>query len=125
MMKQNLQDKGLKKALGEAPGRLPSNFVFRTMQKVDEEVRIREKRQSRNQLWAALVFSGILCGSGCLVVTYCGGVELHWDGDALFSSLAVWTQLPFYYKAFPPMVLLLLLFDHWMRKWLPRDKSGS
>ena len=68
MMKQHLQDKGLRKALGEVPGRLPSNFVFQTMQRVDEEVRIREKRQNRRQMWAAVCSSLALMGLACLVV---------------------------------------------------------
>ena len=38
-MKKDLTDKGLRKAMQESmPYRLPTNFTFRTMQKVEEVV---------------------------------------------------------------------------------------
>lgn len=116
-MKQNEPDRGLRRALGPTPYRLPSNFTFQTMRMVEASARAREKRQNRNLLWAVAVLSGILCGSGCLIVAYyVGGLGLHLDWGQLFAPLAIWTQIPFCYQMLLPVLLLLLFFDRWLRK---------
>ena len=44
-MNEEQKDKGLKKAIKEENGfRLPSNFAYHTMRKVEEAIRLREKK---------------------------------------------------------------------------------
>ena len=47
-MNEKQKDKGLMKAVKEQPQfRLTSNFTFRTMQKVEEAILLRERKQER------------------------------------------------------------------------------
>lgn len=47
-MNEELKDRGLKKAVREQTTfRLPSNFTYRTMQKVEEAIRLHEKSERR------------------------------------------------------------------------------
>ena len=48
-MNEELKDRGLKKAVREQTTfRLPSNFTYRTMQKVEEAIRLREEIRKKN-----------------------------------------------------------------------------
>ena len=50
-MNEKQKDKGLMKAVKEQPQfRLTSNFTFRTMQKVEEAILLRERKQERKLL---------------------------------------------------------------------------
>ena len=67
-MNEKQKDKGLMKAVKEQPQfRLTSNFTFRTMQKVEEAILLREKKQERKMLLATiaaslfLIISGMVC----------------------------------------------------------------
>ena len=54
-MNEELKDRGLKKAVREQTTfRLPSNFTYRTMQKVEEAIRLREKKSERRILLATI-----------------------------------------------------------------------
>ena len=51
-MNEKQKDKGLMKAVKEQPQfRLTSNFTFRTMQKVEEAILLREKKQERKMIF--------------------------------------------------------------------------
>jgi hypothetical protein len=54
MMKQNLSDKGLRKAMQEQSPRLSSNFTFRAMLKVEEMLRIQEAKQEKRMFSFAI-----------------------------------------------------------------------
>ena len=57
-MNEKQKDKGLMKAVKEQPQfRLTSNFTFRTMQKVEEAILLREKKQERKMLLATIAAS--------------------------------------------------------------------
>ena len=57
-MNKKQKDKGLMKAVKEQPQfRLTSNFTFRTMQKVEEAILLREKKQERKMLLATIAAS--------------------------------------------------------------------
>ena len=48
-MNEEQKDKGLKRAVkAENEFRLPSNFAYRTMRKVEEAMRLREKKSERS-----------------------------------------------------------------------------
>ena len=55
-MNEKQKDKGLMKAVKEQPQfRLTSNFTFRTMQKVEEAILLRERKQERKMLLATIL----------------------------------------------------------------------
>ena len=62
-MNEEQKDKGLKKAIKEENGfRLPSNFAYHTMRKVEEAIRLREKKSERRTLFATIAASIFLIG---------------------------------------------------------------
>ena len=73
-MNEELKDRGLKKAVREQTTfRLPSNFTYRTMQKVEEAIRLREKKSERRILLATIAAAIFLIGvSGTGLVLYFG-----------------------------------------------------
>lgn len=115
-MGQHLQDRGVRKALQGDPCRLPSNFTYQTMRRVEEYIRVRERRQNRRLLWMAIASACLLLGGGCLTIYLYAGQELVELWDGAFSSLALWKELPWVYELFPLQVLLLLWGDHWLRR---------
>lgn len=116
-MNKEQKDKGLKRALTEDNGfRLPSNFAYRTMRKVEEAMRIREKRLERRTLLAVIAAS--ICLAGC-----CAAGLILYFGDTLrevFSRLgaaeASPVQIPSFYLPVLIAIPLFLCFDRWMRK---------
>ena len=63
-MNEEAKDKGLKKAMQEqSTFRLSPNFAYRTMQKLEESVRLREKRTERRTLLATIIAAVFLIGS--------------------------------------------------------------
>lgn len=71
-MNEKQKDKGLMKAVKEQPQfRLTSNFTFRTMQKVEEAILLREKKQERKMLLATIaasLFLIIAAASVCIFI---------------------------------------------------------
>ena len=66
-MNEKQKDKGLMKAVKEQPQfRLTSNFTFRTMQKVEEAILLRERKQERKMLLATIAASLFLIISGSI-----------------------------------------------------------
>lgn len=66
-MNKKQKDKGLMKAVKEQPQfRLTSNFTFRTMQKVEEAILLRERKQERKMLLATIAASLFLIISGSI-----------------------------------------------------------
>lgn len=114
MMKQNLSDKGLKKAVQAqpAPPRLSTNFTFRTMQKVEELVRIRERKEERRMFLAIVAASIVLMIVGGIAIVYYGGEELV----RAFTNLPKLDLLGSPYWMFSVIFFILMGFDYWMRK---------
>ena len=68
-MNEEQKDKGLKRAVkAENEFRLPSNFAYRTMRKVEEAMRLREKKSERKTLFATIAASVFL--AGCCIAGY-------------------------------------------------------
>ena len=114
-MKQEAKDRGLKKALGSKNSALPSNFTFCTMRKVEEYIRTREKRAEQQMLYSIVAVSAALSAVLGLIVDHFYGKELK----RMFSSIAeTFLQLDIFatpYILFAIILILLILFDHWMR----------
>ena len=114
-MKQKARDRGLKKALSSKSNALPSNFTFCTMRKVEEYIRTREKRAEKQVFYSIVAVSAALSAVIGIIVDYFYGEELK----RMFSDIAeIFLQLDIFappYILFAMILILLILFDHWMR----------
>lgn len=116
-MNKEPKDKGLRIAAGKQPDfRLPSNFTYRTMLKVEEAVRLREKRTERNTLFATILAALFLMG--CCVA----GLFLYFGEsirEAFTSAPRLQVedvQVPSFYILLIVAIPFFLLFDRWMRR---------
>lgn len=115
-MKEEQKDKGLKKAMKEQPQfRLPTNFTFRTMQKVQEAILLREKKMERRTLWATIIASLFLIATGIGGLIYIGD-SVKETLRNIFQRDAFALQFNPVYVWFIVSILLLMTFDRWMRK---------
>ena len=116
-MEQNQTDKGLRKAVkASASPRLSTNFTFRTMQKVEEVIRLQELKQEKRILWATIATSVILLvGGGVVIAHFSGDVFLEIFTN-IFTTFAQLDLLSSPYVFLSLTVLLLLGFDYWMRR---------
>lgn len=122
-MNEEQKDKGLKRAVKEENGfRLPSNFAYRTMRKVEEAIRLREKKSERRTLIATIVASVVLIG--CCIA----GLTIYF-GDTIkqaFTPTADLQTEPIQLPAFCILIFvtipLLVLFDRWMRRRYYNDE---
>ena len=115
-MKQEAKDRGLKKALGRKKSALPSNFTFCTMRKVEEYIRTREKRREQLMLYSIITVSVLLlAGAGITIYLYCGE-EVKRMAPDLTSAFLHSTSQASPYCYFAIIILVLILFDYWMRK---------
>ena len=114
-MKQDRKDSGLRKALHSKHSVLPSNFTFRTMQKIEEDIRAREKRAEKQMFYSIVAVSAALSAVLGIIVDHFYGEELK----RMFSNIAdTFLQLDIFatpYILFAIILILLILFDHWMR----------
>ena len=123
-MKQEAKDRGLKKALGSKNSALPSNFTFCTMRKVEEYIRTREKRAEQQMLYSIVAVSAALSAVLGIIVDNFYGEELK----RMFSSVAdTFLKLDIFaspYILFAIILILLILFDHWMRSSYYKRQKG-
>ena len=114
-MKQDRKDSGLRKALHSKHSVLPSNFTFRTMQKIEEDIRAREKRAEKQMFYSIVAVSAALSAVLGIIVDHFYGEELK----RMFSNIAdTFLQLDIFatpYILFAIILILLILFDHWIR----------
>lgn len=116
-MEQNQQDKGLRKALKTSVSpRLSTNFTFRTMQKVEEAIRLREQKQEKQMFWATVIASVFLLLGGGVVIACFWGEEFLEMLTILYTSFADLDILssPSFFLSIA--TIILLGFDHWMRR---------
>lgn len=116
-MEQNQQDKGIRKAMKTSVSpRLSTNFTFRTMLKVEETIRLKEKKEEMWMFWATVVASVFLLLAGGIVLTLFWGDTFTEMFSEIFTSFI---QLDLFGSpcAFLSLAVLLLLgFDFWMRR---------
>lgn len=118
-MNEKQKDKGLMKAVKEQPQfRLTSNFTFRTMQKVEEAILLRERKQERKMLLATIAASLFLIISGSIgLYIYFGKYIKETMYHAfLAGSHVLKIQIPLIYLLFIITIPLFMFFDRWMRK---------
>lgn len=115
-MTNDRTDKGLREAIRRQPtGKLPSNFTYRTLQRIAQESRLREKRQER-RLFLLMLLTCILSGGGCigyLCLKYAKQLQ------ALPDAVDQWQthqSMPGYFVPLLTVFVLLGLFNHWLHK---------
>ena len=115
-MKKEAKDRGLRKAMSSRNNALPSNFTFCTMQRVEEYARQREKRREQLMLYSIITVSVLLlAGAGITIYLYCGEEVKRMALDLTSAFLHSISQAsPYCYFAI--IILVLILFDYWMRK---------
>lgn len=126
-MKKELSDKGLRKAMQEPmPYRLPSNFTFRTMQKVEEAVRRKERKQER-WMWIALVAASVcLLAGGAITLHIYWGEEVMETFSSVKQSFARLDLLSSPYWMLSVSFFILMGFDYWMRRaYYKRHRSSE
>ena len=116
-MKKNLTDKGLRKVMQEPmPYRLPTNFTFRTMQKVEEAARRKEQKQER-WMWCSLVAASVcMLVAGVLTLHIYWGEEMVETFSSLEQSFARLDLLSSPYWMLSVLFFILMGFDYWMRR---------
>jgi len=126
-MKKELTDKGLRKAMQEPmPYRLPSNFTFRTMQKVEEAVRRKEQKQERWMLISLVAASVCLLVAGALTLHIYWGKEMVETFSSLEQSFARLDLLSSPYWMLSVLFFILMGFDYWMRRtYYKRHRSSE
>ena len=126
-MKKDLTDKGLRKAMQEPmPYRLPSNFTFRTMQKVEEAVRRKEQKQERWMLISLVAASVCLLVAGALTLHIYWGKEMVETFSSLEQSFARLDLLSSPYWMLSVLFFILMVFDYWMRRtYYKRHRSSE
>ena len=126
-MKKDLTDKGLRKAMQEPmPYRLPSNFTFRTMQKVEEAVRRKEQKQERWMLISLVAASVCLLVAGALTLHIYWGKEMMETFSSLEQSFARLDLLSSPYCMLSVLFFILMGFDYWMRRtYYKRHRSSE
>ena len=126
-MKKDLTDKGLRKAMQESmPYRLPTNFTFRTMQKVEEVVCRKEQKQER-WMWISLIAASV-----CLLVAGALTLHIYWGDEIVetFTGLKqTFVRLDLFsspYWMLSVLFFILMGFDYWMRRaYYKRHRSGT
>lgn len=118
-MNEKEKDKGLMKAMKEQPSfRLPSNFTFRTMQKVEEAILLREKKFERRTLMATIAASlFLILSSGTGLYIYFGDtIKESLRNAFLAGGQILEIQFPPIYLLFIVTIPIFMFFDRWMRK---------
>ena len=125
-MKKDLTDKGLRKAMQESmPYRLPTNFTFRTMQKVEEVVCRKEQKQER-WMWISLIAASV-----CLLVAGALTLHIYWGDEMVetFTSLKqTFVRLDLFsspYWMLSVLFFILMGFDYWMRRAYYKRHPGN
>lgn len=114
------KDKGIRTALGKQPQlRLPSNFTYRTMQRLEEEIRAREARMEK-RLYIAMLTTCALMLLALIGTTYwLYGENIRHSFHSALQALPDTTGWTFYL----PMLMalpLLWAFNLFLKKKFQR-----
>lgn len=116
-MNEETKDKGLKKAVKEQYSfKLPSNFAYQTMRKIEEAIHLHEKKVERRTLFAMIVAAVILVGGSIagLFIYFGDSIRKAFTPDTIMNIKEI--QIPSFYILLILAVPLFFAFDRWMRK---------
>ena len=110
------KDEGLKVAIRKQPPyRIPTNFTYRMMQQINEEVYRKEKQQEKRLFILMVTLCVLMVGGLCAWLIWLFKPDFQAIGKNLLSDFSKLQNLTFYL----PMILalpLLAWFNHWLRK---------
>lgn len=117
-MNYEFKDNGLKKAVKETSQfRLPSNFAYHTMKKVEEGILLREKKSEKKMLFAIIAASLFLLGFCGVGLYFYAGEIIDKTFSGFVTNLSNFNlQLPSVYWMIIVFIPFFFLFDQWMRK---------
>ncbi len=117
-MNEETKDRGVKRAVGKQQTvfHLPSNFAYRTMLKIEEAARLRERKAEKRTLWATIAAAIFLIG-----ISTAGTIRYFGNSIRAISTPIAFPQpenirIPSFYLLLVLAVPLFILFDRWMRK---------
>lgn len=116
-MNQEVKDKGLKKAVKEQYNfKLPSNFAYQTMQKIEEAIRLHEKKVERRTFFAMIVTAILLVGGSIagLIIYFGDSIREAFTPNTILNIKEI--QIPSIYILLILVIPLFFMFDRWMRK---------
>ena len=116
-MNEETKDKGLKKAVKEQYSfKLPSNFAYQTMRKIEEAIHLREKKIECRTFFAMIVAAVILVGGSIagLAIYFGDSIREAFTPDTIMNLKEI--QIPSFYILLILAVPLFFVFDRWMRK---------
>lgn len=108
-------DRCIRKAISMQPQfRLPSNFSYKMMEKINEKVILQEKRREKRTLIAIIITSLLMISTCILIILNYTDIKLT-DITNKLSNISIPSETLFYL----PMLItlpLLLWFNYWLRK---------
>lgn len=114
-LKAENTDRCIRKAISMQPQfRLPSNFSYKMMEKINEKVILQEKRREK-LTFIAIIITSLLMVSTCIsIILYYTNIKLA-DITNRLSNISTPSEVLFY---LPMLITLPLLFwfNYWLRK---------
>ncbi|WP_300229415.1 hypothetical protein [uncultured Bacteroides sp.] len=111
-------DRCIRKAIGMQPQfRLPSNFSYKMMEKINEKVILQEKRREKRTFITIIITSLLMVATCILIILNYTNIKLA-DITNRLSNISIPSEALFY---LPMLITLPLLF--WFNYWL-RKKFG-
>lgn len=117
-LKAENTDRSIRKAISmQQQFRLPSNFNYRMMEKINERIILQEKRREKRTLIAIIITSILMVSTCILIIINYTNIKLA-DITNTLSNISIPSEALFY---LPMLITLPLLF--WFNYWL-RKKFG-
>ena len=117
-LKAENTDRCIRKAIGMQPQfRLPSNFSYKMMEKINKKVILQEKRREKRTFITIIITSLLMVATCILIILNYTNIKLA-DITNRLSNISIPSETLFY---LPMLITLPLLF--WFNYWL-RKKFG-
>lgn len=117
-LKAENTDRCIRKAIGMQPQfRLPSNFSYKMMEKINKKVILQEKRREKRTFITIIITSLLMVATCILIILNYTNIKLA-DITNRLSNISIPSEALFY---LPMLITLPLLF--WFNYWL-RKKFG-
>ena len=110
------KDKGLKAAIqGNTGYKLPTNFTYRMMQQIENEVALRNRRQDRRVFFALYLTIALLITGGATAFVYLYGAEVKQLFSASFAHLCD-KDIRIAYLPILSAVPFLCILNFWLKR---------